>query len=84
MKVLMRALAASCKDLRARTGNPPLGWNIGEASPKIWSCYAHFKSSLFISLEIDCFHGQLTRKYLHSMTKLSGWLRYWAGSHLIS
>jgi hypothetical protein len=21
---------------------------------------------------------------LHSMTKSSGWLRYWAGSHLIS
>jgi hypothetical protein len=21
---------------------------------------------------------------LHSMTKLSGWLRYWAGSHLMS
>jgi hypothetical protein len=50
----------------------------GEASSKIWSCYANFKSlSLFISLEIDCFHGQLTRKYLHSMTKLSRWLRYW-------
>jgi hypothetical protein len=30
----------------------------GEASPTIWSCYANFKSlSLFISLEIDCFHG---------------------------
>ena len=24
MKVLMRALAASCEELRARTGNPPL------------------------------------------------------------
>ena len=23
----------------------------------VWSCYANFKSSLFISLEIDCFHG---------------------------
>ena len=29
----------------------------GVASPTIWSCYANFKSSLFISLEIDCFHG---------------------------
>jgi hypothetical protein len=28
----------------------------GEASPIIWSCYANYKS-LFISLEIDCFHG---------------------------
>jgi hypothetical protein len=25
MKVLMHALAASCEELRARTGNPPLG-----------------------------------------------------------
>jgi hypothetical protein len=24
MKVLMHALAASCEELRARTGNPPL------------------------------------------------------------
>ena len=32
---------------------------------------------IFISLEIDCFHGLWTRKYLHSMTKLSGWLRHW-------
>ena len=30
----------------------------GEASPTIWSCYANFKSSLLISLEIDCFHGR--------------------------
>jgi hypothetical protein len=46
----------------------------GVASPTIWSCYANIKSlSLFISLEIDCFHGLWTRKYLHSMTKLSGW-----------
>jgi hypothetical protein len=30
----------------------------------------------FISLEIDCFHSQWTRKYLHSGTKSSGWLRY--------
>ena len=30
----------------------------GEASLKIWSCYANFKSlSLFISLEIHCFYG---------------------------
>ena len=28
----------------------------GEANPTIWSCYANFKS-LFISLEIYCFHG---------------------------
>jgi hypothetical protein len=28
--------------------------------------------SLFISLEIDCFHGVGTRKYLHSMIELSG------------
>jgi hypothetical protein len=42
----------------------------GVASPTIWSCYANIKSlSLFISLEIDCFHGLWTRKYLHSMTK---------------
>jgi hypothetical protein len=25
MKVLMHALAVSCEELRARTGNPPLG-----------------------------------------------------------
>ena len=31
---------------------------------------------IFISLEIDCFHSQWTRKYLHSGTKSSGWLRY--------
>ena len=50
----------------------------GIASPTIWSCYANFKPlSLLISLEIDCFHGLWTRKYLHSMTKLSGWLRHW-------
>jgi hypothetical protein len=54
----------------------------GEASPTISSCYANFKSSLFISLEIDCFHGLWTRKYLHSMTKLSGWLRHCAESTL--
>ena len=35
---------------------------------------------LFISLEIDCFHGVWTRKYLHSMTKLSGWLCHLARS----
>ena len=30
----------------------------GEASLTIWSCYANFKSfSLFISLEIACFHS---------------------------
>ena len=30
----------------------------GVASPTIWSCYANITSlSLFISLEIDCFHG---------------------------
>ena len=29
-----------------------------------------------ISLEVDCFHSQYTRKYLHSGTKSSGWLRY--------
>ncbi len=30
----------------------------GEASPTIWSCYANLRSSsLFISLEIDCFLG---------------------------
>jgi hypothetical protein len=47
----------------------------GEASPTIWPCYANFKSlSLFISSEIDCFHRLWTWKYLHSMTKLSGWL----------
>jgi hypothetical protein len=44
----------------------------GEASLKIWSCYANFKSSLLISLEIDCFHGLLTRKYLHSMNCRAG------------
>jgi hypothetical protein len=47
----------------------------GEASPTIWSFYANFKS--FISLKIDCFHSLWTRKYLHSITKLSGWLRHW-------
>ena len=36
----------------------------------IWSCYANLRSlSLFISLEIDCFLGLWTQKYLHSMTK---------------
>ena len=34
-------------------------------------------SSLFISFEIDCFHSQWTRKYLHSRTKSLSWLRYW-------
>jgi hypothetical protein len=29
MKVLMHALAASCEELRARTGNPPLVKQIG-------------------------------------------------------
>jgi hypothetical protein len=29
----------------------------GEASPTIWLCYANVKSSSFISLAIDCFHG---------------------------
>jgi hypothetical protein len=29
----------------------------GDASPTFWSRYANFKSLLFISLEIDCFHG---------------------------
>ena len=79
-----RTILNMSNDVDHYTALCALGWNSGEASPKIWSCYAHFKSSLFISLEIDCFHGQLTRKYLPSMTKLSGWLRYWAGSHLIS
>jgi hypothetical protein len=46
----------------------------GVASPPIWSRYANFKSSLFISLEIDCFYSQWTRKYLHSGTKSAGWL----------
>jgi hypothetical protein len=57
-----------------------MAWASGEASPTIWSCYANFKS-IFIYLHIDCFHGVWiwTRKYLHSMTKLSGWLRHWHG-----
>jgi hypothetical protein len=50
----------------------------GEASPTIWSCYANFKSS--ISLEIYCFHGLWTWKYLHSMAKLSSWLHHWRQS----
>jgi hypothetical protein len=29
----------------------------GVASLTIWSCYANITSSLFISLEIDCFHS---------------------------
>jgi hypothetical protein len=37
--------------------------------------YANFKS-LLISLKNDCFHGLWTQKYLHSMTRLSGWLRH--------
>ena len=38
--------------------------------------YANFKVlALFISLEIDCFQSQKTRKYLHSRTKSSDWLR---------
>jgi hypothetical protein len=48
------------------------------ASPTIQSRYANSKSlSLFISSEMDCFHSQWTQKYLHSGTKLSGWLSYW-------
>jgi hypothetical protein len=42
---------------------------VGVASSKLLS--------LFISLEIECFHSQWTQKYLHSGTKSSGWLRYW-------
>ena len=32
--------------------------------------------SLFISLEIYCFHSQRTRKYLHGRTKSLSWLCY--------
>ena len=67
--------------MRSRHGDhaygspPPIPWS-GEASLKIWSCYANFKSSLFNSLKMHCFYGLWTQKYLHSMTKLSGWLRH--------
>ena len=36
---------------------------------------------IFISLEIDFFYGLKTQKYLHSMTKLVGWLRHQVGSN---
>ena len=49
----------------------------GEASPTIWSCYANFsvcyrpyKESISKEMNND---NDLN---LHSMTKLSGWLRY--------
>ena len=47
MKVLMHALAASCEELCARTGNPPLLRN-GEISAIIES-YSNPAS--------DCLHG---------------------------
>jgi hypothetical protein len=52
--------------------------NSGEASPTVWSCYAN------ISVFIDRKNNQFLKKWimimiynLHSMTKLSGWLRHW-------
>ena len=52
-------------------------WCSGEASPTIWSCYANF------SVFIDCENNPFLQKWimimilnLHSMTKLSGWIRY--------
>jgi hypothetical protein len=53
-------------------------WVRGVDSPPIWSRYANFKS-LFISLEIDCFHRQWTWTNMHSGTKSAGWLRYCMG-----
>ena len=35
-----------------------------------------FQTSLFISLEIDCFLQSMNTKNLHSGTKSSGWLRH--------
>jgi hypothetical protein len=35
MKVLMYALAASCEELRARTGNPPLEMYLGRKRDSI-------------------------------------------------
>ena len=47
----------------------------GEVSPKFGHGNANFKS-LLIYLDIDCFYGLSTQKYLHSMTKLTEWLRH--------
>jgi hypothetical protein len=50
----------------------------GVASPKIWSCYANIP--VFIDRENKRFLKKwimIMMWYLHSMTKLSGWLRHW-------
>ena len=50
----------------------------GEASPTIWSCYANF--SVFIDRIRNQFLKEMNNDNdlnLHSMTKLSGWLRHW-------
>ena len=55
MKVLMHALAASCEELRARTGNPPL-----EKNNRITEYSAQIKSGF--ASEFD---PQLTQKSSH-------------------
>ena len=53
----LHRIAGSIPDRRVNTEGSMVAF-FGEASPIIWSCYANYKSlSLFISLEIDCFHG---------------------------
>ena len=46
---LLHTLAYKVGEGKTRTSNR-------RASPKNWSCYANFKSSFFISFEIDHFH----------------------------
>ena len=48
----------------------------GEASPKIWSCYANFSVFMDYKRSISKEMNNDNDLNLHSMTKLSGLLRY--------
>jgi hypothetical protein len=64
----MQALAASCEELRARTGNPPLYPTcdvcISNAYPR-WRMYAAFDQNKSIYLENQARYGIIVKEVIY-------------------